>query len=355
MKKHLHVLALLLVAVMLVSALAGCGGSGSSTPASGSGSTSAGEPADANPNAGRETVNIRFAQFGNSVDDVDGMENDPIKKAIEEAVNVTLEYDTGTDGFDERMQTELFTGGAADLFPTWGESEKISKWAEEDLVVNIAEIVNAEPDRYPTLYKIINSDEYKVTTSCTRATRKRRLCHLFRGRVCGPQLCRCARVQYCDSERSERRQSARHGGGIHRFHQGVRRGRLCRLVAPQRQADQLGSRLTPRSAAPQGTSILPPTGDVWSGFVPSGEIGTDSEHWTLATVSDEAKEVVKQLAEMYAAGGLDSGIGVKSDFDDAYSDFGAGKIASRTSALVIRASSATFIKQPGPLPTTARR
>ena len=105
MKKHLHVLALLLVAVMLVSALAGCGGSGSSTPASGSGSTSAGEPADANPNAGRETVNIRFAQFGNSVDDVDGMENDPIKKAIEEAVNVTLEYDTGTDGFDERMQT----------------------------------------------------------------------------------------------------------------------------------------------------------------------------------------------------------------------------------------------------------
>ena len=73
-----------------------------------------------------------------------------------------LEYDTGTDGFDERMQTELFTGGAADLFPTWGESEKISKWAEEDLVVNIAEIVNAEPDRYPTLYKIINSDEYKA-------------------------------------------------------------------------------------------------------------------------------------------------------------------------------------------------
>ena len=33
-------------------------------------------------------------------------------------------------------------------------------------------------------------------------------------------------------------------------------------------------------AAPQGTSILPPTGDVWRGFVPSGEIGTDSEHWS---------------------------------------------------------------------------
>ena len=92
MKKHLHVLALLLVAVMLVSALAGCGGSGSSTPASGSGSTSAGEPADANPNAGRETVNIRFAQFGNSVDDVDGMENDPIKKAIDRHAGVRYRH-----------------------------------------------------------------------------------------------------------------------------------------------------------------------------------------------------------------------------------------------------------------------
>ncbi|MEI3013312.1 MAG: hypothetical protein V8T36_00295 [Ruthenibacterium lactatiformans] len=78
-------------------------------------------------------------------------------------MNVTLEYDTGTDGFDDRMQNELFTGGAADLFPTWGESDKISsKWAEEDLVINLAEIVNAEPDRYPTLYKIMNSDEYKA-------------------------------------------------------------------------------------------------------------------------------------------------------------------------------------------------
>ena len=160
MKKYLS---LLLAVVMLVSVLAGCGGEKASDPtnapaADGNGSK---EPVVVT-NADRKTVTIRFAQFGNSVDDIDGMKNDPIKAAIEAAVNVTLEYDTGVDGFDDRMQTELFTGGAAELFPTWGETDKIAKWAEEDLVYNIAEIINAEPERYPTLYKIINTEEYKA-------------------------------------------------------------------------------------------------------------------------------------------------------------------------------------------------
>src|SRR5699024_7811396 len=34
-------------------------------------------------NAARELVNIRFSQYANSVDDQEGMANDPIKKAIE--------------------------------------------------------------------------------------------------------------------------------------------------------------------------------------------------------------------------------------------------------------------------------
>lgn len=327
MKKHLHVLALLLVAVMLVSALAGCGGSGSSTPASGSGSTSAGEPADANPNAGRETVNIRFAQFGNSVDDVDGMENDPIKKAIEEAVNVTLEYDTGTDGFDERMQTELFTGGAADLFPTWGESEKISKWAEEDLVVNIAEIVNAEPDRYPTLYKIINSDEYKAYNKLYTGDENAAYAIYSVAAFADPSF---AGVPVYNTAILNEVNEGKTPATVEEFIDFTKACGAAGYVGWWPRNDKLTNwqQIDKTLAAPQGTSILPPAGDVWSGFVPSGEIGTDSEHWTLATVSDEAKEVVKQLAEMYAAGGLDSGIDVKGDFDDAYSDFGAGKIAS---------------------------
>ena len=119
MKKSL---ALAMVLTLVVSLFAGCGGTpSSSTPSAVSSSTA--EPASAQTNADRETVNIRFSQFANSTDDPEGMANDPIKKAIEEKVNITLEYDSGTEGYDDRMQTELAVGNAPDLFPTWGESD----------------------------------------------------------------------------------------------------------------------------------------------------------------------------------------------------------------------------------------
>ena len=46
-------------------------------------------------------------------------------------MNIELEYDTGTDGFIERMETELYTGGAAELFCSFGETEKIQKYVVE--------------------------------------------------------------------------------------------------------------------------------------------------------------------------------------------------------------------------------
>ena len=121
-----------------------------------------GEATGPEANAAREMVNIRFSQYANSVDDQEGMANDPIKKAIEQAVNITLEYDTGIEGYDDRLSTELAVGMAPDLFPTWGEATKIRQFAEEEAVYDIAAIINAEPERYPILYKIINTDEYKM-------------------------------------------------------------------------------------------------------------------------------------------------------------------------------------------------
>lgn len=327
MKKYLP---LFLAVVMLLSVLAGCNSAPAPTPPAPTEAKGTNEPAPAEttaPAPEREHVNIRFAQFGNSVDDVAGMENDPIKKAIEDAVDVTLEYDTGVDGFDDRMQTELFTQGAAELFPTWGETDKISKWAEEGLVWNISEIINAEPDRYPILHKIINSDEYKAYN------------YLYTGDA------EAAYAIYSVAAFADPS-----FGGIPVYNQHildeVNGGKVPQTVeefeaftAACAEAGYVGwwprndkltnwNEINATLAAPQGTSIMAPKGTAWTGFVPSGTIGTDSEYWTLATTSDASKEVVKQLADMYKAGGLDSGIGVKGDFDDAYSDFGAGKLAS---------------------------
>lgn len=118
MKKYTTLLCLLLALVMVMTCFTGCAKQpaqsdpADTTEPAQTTDTTPEDSTPAEPADTRETVNIRFAQFGNNLDDLDGYANDPIKAAIEQAVGVTLEYDTGTDGFDDRMQTELFTGSA---------------------------------------------------------------------------------------------------------------------------------------------------------------------------------------------------------------------------------------------------
>ena len=58
------------------------------------------------------------------------------------------------------------------------------------------------------------------------------------------------------------------------------------------------------------------------------KIGTDEEHWTLMTVSDKSKEVVRLLAEMYAKNGIHNGVGTLVDEDDGYAAFNNNTLAS---------------------------
>lgn len=316
--------ALILVMAIMFSLLTACGQDGSSS--SKASSTPASE-AGTETNADREKVNVRFAQFGNSVDDVDGMANDPIKKAIEDNVNVTLEYDTGADGFDERMQTELYTGGAADLFPTWGESDKIASWVKDGLVVNITEIVNAEPDRYPTLYKMINSDEYKAYNELYTGDADNAYAIYGVAAFADPAF---AGVPVYNQAILDQVNGGKVPATVDDFLTYCKAAGSAGFVGWWPRNDKLTNwnEIDKTVAAPQGTTILAPSGDAWAGFILSGTLGTDSEKWTLATTSDASKEVVRQLAELYKSGGLDANIGVKGDFDDAYSDFGAGKLGA---------------------------
>jgi ABC-type glycerol-3-phosphate transport system substrate-binding protein len=69
---------------------------------------------------------------------------------------------------------------------------------------------------------------------------------------------------------------------------------------------------------------------IWTGFLPDdpAKIGTDEEHWTLMTVSDKSKEVVRLLAEMYAKNGIHNGVGTLVDEDDGYAAFNNNTLAS---------------------------
>lgn len=324
-------LVLALVAGMLV----GCGGAPSSsaansTSASVEATSSAGGKGE-NPNAGRENVTIRFSQYANNTDDQEYMANDPIKKAIEEAVNVTIEYDTGIEGYDDRLATELAVGAAPDLFPTWGVASLLRKYAEEEAVYDIGKIINADPERYPILYKIINHPTYKM----------------YNKMYTGDENATYA--IYSFSARAYPNFNgvpAYNTAILEEVNDGVVPSTVSEFVAFTEKAADAGysgwwpfnNKLTNWAeidrtiANPLGTTLrTPATWDwIWTGFLPDdpAKIGTDEEHWTLMTVSDKSKEVVRLLAEMYAKNGIHNGVGTLVDEDDGYAAFNNNTLAS---------------------------
>lgn len=324
-------LVLALVAGMLV----GCGGAPSSsaansTSASVEATSSAGGKGE-NPNAGRENVTIRFSQYANNTDDQEYMANDPIKKAIEEAVNVTIEYDTGIEGYDDRLATELAVGAAPDLFPTWGVAPLLRKYAEEEAVYDIGKIINADPERYPILHKIINHPTYKM----------------YNKMYTGDENATYA--IYSFSARAYPNFNgvpAYNTAILEEVNDGVVPSTVSEFVAFTEKAADAGysgwwpfnNKLTNWAeidrtiANPLGTTLrTPATWDwIWTGFLPDdpAKIGTDEEHWTLMTVSDKSKEVVRLLAEMYAKNGIHNGVGTLVDEDDGYAAFNNNTLAS---------------------------
>lgn len=323
-----RMLSLALVLLLALSLFAGCGGNNTQNNTQTGNQTTEGDGGAGAGEAEREHVTIRFAQFGNNLDDAEGYENDPIRQAIEDAVNITLEYDTGTEGFDDRMETELYTGAAADLFPTWGESEKIANYIENELVVNIGEIINADPDRYPTLYKIINSDEYKMYNE------------LYTG---DPDATYAIYSISAFADPSFSGVSVYNQAILDEVNGGAVPQTVDEFLAYCEAAGSAGyvgwwprnDKLTTWDeidytlAVPQGTSIQEPTvGANMKGVVLSGELGTDSEYWTVSATSEASQAVVRQLRELYLNGGLSSSIGISGDFDDAYADFGTSRIGA---------------------------
>lgn len=323
-----RMLSLALVLLLALSLFAGCGGNNTQNNTQTGNQTTEGDGGAGAGEAEREHVTIRFAQFGNNLDDAEGYENDPIRQAIEDAVNITLEYDTGTEGFDDRMETELYTGAAADLFPTWGESEKIASYIENELVVNIGEIINADPDRYPTLYKIINSDEYKMYNE------------LYTG---DPDATYAIYSISAFADPSFSGVSVYNQAILDEVNGGAVPQTVDEFLAYCEAAGSAGyvgwwprnDKLTTWDeidytlAVPQGTSIQEPTvGANMKGVVLSGELGTDSEYWTVSATSEASQAVVRQLRELYLNGGLSSSIGISGDFDDAYADFGTSRIGA---------------------------
>lgn len=312
-------ISLLLSLSLLVSLLAGCAPKADAKAASGA--------PKASTNAERENVKIRFSQFANSTDDPEGMKNDPIKKKIEETVNITLEYDTGTEGYDDRMQTELAVGNAPELFPTWGESEKIKKWVDQEAVTDIGSIINAEPERYPTLSKMIQSPEYKAYNKMYLGDENKTYAIYSISSLAYPQF---NGIPAYNSAILKEVNDGKVPTTVDEFVDFTKKAGAAGYSGwwPYNVKLTNWGEMNATIASPMGGNLLAPFDKAWQGFIPEGEIGTDSEHWRLATVSNESKEAVKVLADMYKNNALHQGIGVLSDDDDGNSQFADSRIAA---------------------------
>jgi hypothetical protein len=280
------------------------------------------EPSSSPSQAVREQATIRFAAYGNSIDDPTGMANDPIKKAIETATNLTINYDTGTEGFDDRMVTELATGSGPDLFSTWGESEKIQSWIADEAVVDMAAIVNADPTRYPILSKMFSSAGYKAYNKLYSGDENKAYAIYAIGALPTPAF---GGVPVYNQALLDKYNDGKVPATIDEFINFTTKAGKDGVAGWWPRNDKLTTwgEIDKTIAQPQGTSISAPTDQAWTGFIRTGD-----DTWKLMTTSDQSKAVVKQLAQMYSDNALSKGVGTKGDFDDAYASFGLSELAS---------------------------
>lgn len=322
---------LLMAAAMGLSLLAGCsakqpaGQTADPTAAPTAITPSAAPADDTGDKVERERVTIRFSQPDTGIDNSDQWANDRILAAIEEAVNADIEWDSGAEGYAERIQTELIGGTAPDLLCNYGEQEKTSKWIQDGIVTDIGAIVSADPERYPILNKMIASPDFKMYNEMYAGDADKTYAiyalYAFKAWAGAPVYNRALleKAGFTDAPKT-----------VDEFVE------FCNKLGEQGISGwwPRNNKLTNLNEidktlfAPNGTTVMAPQGNAWTGFMPVGGKDAVEGEWKLMTTSDETKEALKTLADMYKKGGLDTGVGVKDDFAQAIDEFVAGKIGA---------------------------
>lgn len=88
-----------------------------------------------------------------NLDNVSGIEQDRIKKYIEDKLRIKITYKTGNgEDYDTKLVTAMAAGDAPDLVidSKYG-LPMFSEWVKEELVVDIGKMVRDNPERYPAL------------------------------------------------------------------------------------------------------------------------------------------------------------------------------------------------------------
>lgn len=266
-KSTMKALCFMLAVVMVTLSFMGCGKTDTTTETPSSSTVAASESSTVTTNEQREKVTIRFSQPDTGIDNTSEWANDPILKAIEEAVNVDIEWDSGSEGYAERLQTELIGGTAPDLFCNYGEQEKTSKWITDEVVTNIGKIVSENPERYPILNKMINSPSYKMYNDfyAGNADKTYSIYALYPFKAwAGASVYNASLLQKAGFSKAPETVDEFIQFSTSLGKQGIsgwwpRNNKLTNL-----------NEIDKTLFAPNGTTVLAPTGNAWSGFMPVG-------------------------------------------------------------------------------------
>ena len=154
-------------------------------------------------------------------------------------------------------------------------------------MTNLGEIINGDPERYPTLYKMINSPEYKAYNKMYLGDENATYAIYSISSLAYPQF---------------NGVPAYNTAILNQVNGGKVPATVDEFVNFTKEAAKAGysgwwpynvkltnwGEMDATIASPMGTTILAPQKSL-AGLSPEGELGTDSEHWTLMTTSEKSK------------------------------------------------------------------
>ncbi len=261
--------------------------------------------------AADEKVTISVLQYGVVLDNID-YAKDPIKPVIEEKNNLTLKYETyPTDEWDAMVELNLAAGTIPDLFHNWGQQPTTKKWAEDGVVVKISDIINAQPERYPILHKLINSPEYRMFNEYyTGDPDSAYAFYVLQG---NPDN------RWISGDLTYNKKILNEAGftepptTIEEFMAYGKAAAEKGYVGWYPRNNKLSNfeYINKAIAAPLGTTFNTDPGDPWGGMMQD-----ENGKWYYAVTSDASKQALKYLAQMYADGTLPKGLGTMPDFDE---------------------------------------
>ncbi|MBO9607290.1 MAG: extracellular solute-binding protein [Paenibacillaceae bacterium] len=149
-----------LVMLMLALSLAALGCS-KNDPSGTDGSATA-APTTGKPQEEQKAVTLSLFQQGSSLDNIDGIKNDPIKKWVEQKFNINLELMTGDVN---KIKLLISSGQSPDIvsLPYWwaGAPQLYKDGAKEGMFVDIGELVAKDPGKYPIIAKLMKDKDFR--------------------------------------------------------------------------------------------------------------------------------------------------------------------------------------------------